>query len=73
MIDEVRGQGLMLGVKLKVPNAEFVNAMYGEGVLTIVAGENVVRLMPPLIIGEAEIDQAMAALDKVAARFAQRA
>ncbi|HXZ68883.1 MAG TPA: aspartate aminotransferase family protein [Alphaproteobacteria bacterium] len=70
VIEEIRGQGLLLGLKLKVPNSDFVNAMYGEGVLTIVAGENVVRIMPPLIIGEAEIDEAMAALSKVAARFA---
>ncbi len=59
----------MLGLKLKVPNGEFVGAMYGQGVLTIVAGENVVRLLPPLIIGEAEIDEAMTALSHVAARF----
>ncbi|MFZ1988850.1 MAG: aspartate aminotransferase family protein [Alphaproteobacteria bacterium] len=70
VIEEIRGQGLLLGLKLKVPNGDFVNAMHGEGVLIIVAGENVVRIMPPLIIGEAEIDEAMAALSKVAARFA---
>jgi len=70
VIDEIRGQGLMLGLKLKVPNSDFVNAMYREGVLTIVAGENVVRLLPPLVIGESEIDVAITALGHVAARFA---
>jgi acetylornithine/N-succinyldiaminopimelate aminotransferase len=72
LIEEIRGQGLMLGLKLKpgVTNGDFVNRMFDEKVLTIQAGENVVRLLPPLIIGEAEIDQAMTALEKVAAGFA---
>jgi acetylornithine/N-succinyldiaminopimelate aminotransferase len=70
VIEEIRGVGLMLGLKLKVPNTDFVKAMYGENVLTIGAGENVVRLLPPLIVGEREIDEAMAALSKTCARFA---
>jgi acetylornithine/N-succinyldiaminopimelate aminotransferase len=59
IIAEVRGEGLLLGVKTNVPNGDFVSATMGEGLLTVAAGENVVRLIPPLIINEKEINEAM--------------
>ena len=59
MIAEVRGEGLLLGVKTVVPNGDFVNAAMGEGLLTVAAGENVVRLLPPLIVTETEINEAI--------------
>jgi acetylornithine/N-succinyldiaminopimelate aminotransferase len=55
MIEEVRGQGLMLGLKTRVAPADFAAALRQEKLLAIPAGDNVVRLLPPLIIDEAEI------------------
>jgi acetylornithine/N-succinyldiaminopimelate aminotransferase len=63
LIEDVRGQGLMLGVKCKVPNQKLLEALRAEKMLTVQAGDNVVRLLPPLIVGEAEIDLAGAKLD----------
>ena len=54
IIEEVRGQGLMLGLKCKVPNQNLLEALRAQKMLTVQAGDNVVRLLPPLIIGEAE-------------------
>ena len=51
------GKGLMLGLKCKVPNQKLVEALRAEKMLTVQAGDNVVRLLPPLIVGEAEIDR----------------
>ena len=58
IIEEVRGQGLMLGLKGKVPNQSLLQALAAERMLTVQAGDNVLRLLPPLIVGEAEIDDA---------------
>jgi acetylornithine/N-succinyldiaminopimelate aminotransferase len=63
IIEEVRGQGLMLGLKCKVPNQKLLDALRAEKMLTVQAGDNVVRLLPPLIVGEAEIDVACTKLD----------
>ena len=63
IIEDVRGQGLMLGLKCKVPNTKLLEALRAEKMLTVQAGDNVVRLLPPLIIGEEEIDLAAAKLD----------
>jgi len=67
---EVRGKGLMIGLKSNLPNGDVVNAFLKEGLLTVVGGDNVVRLLPPLIIGTAEIDAAIAAMDKGCAALA---
>lgn len=64
IIEDVRGSGLLIGIKCKVPNTEFVAAGREAGILTVGAGDNVVRLLPPLNIGEAEIREAYARLDK---------
>jgi acetylornithine/N-succinyldiaminopimelate aminotransferase len=63
IIEEVRGQGLMLGLKCKVPTQKLLEALRAEKMLTVQAGDNVVRLLPPLIVGEAEIDLAGTKLD----------
>jgi acetylornithine/N-succinyldiaminopimelate aminotransferase len=63
IVEEVRGQGLMLGLKCKVPNVKLLEALRAQKLLTVQAGDNVVRLLPPLIVGEAEIDLAGAKLD----------
>jgi acetylornithine/N-succinyldiaminopimelate aminotransferase len=63
---EVRGKGLMLGLRLAEGhvNAEVVSSLIEHGLLTIPAGDNVVRLLPPLIIGRAEIEEAVATLEE---------
>jgi acetylornithine/N-succinyldiaminopimelate aminotransferase len=66
VISEVRGQGLMIGLKLHVPNTDFVKAAHEEGLLVIAAGDNVVRLLPPLIIGPEEVGEAFDRLDRAA-------
>jgi acetylornithine/N-succinyldiaminopimelate aminotransferase len=65
---EARGAGLILGLKCAVPNGEVQNAAFAEGLLTVAAGDNVLRLVPPLIIREAECDEALARLDAAARR-----
>ena len=66
VIEEIRGQGLMLGLKLRTPNTDFVAEARAVGLLVVAAGDNVVRLLPPLIIGDAEVSEALARLDKAA-------
>lgn len=73
IIAEVRGQGLMMGLKCKRPNAELIAALRERGMLTVPAGDNVVRLLPPLIVGEAEIDLASRAIDGACAALKSRA
>ena len=63
VIAEVRGQGLMVGLKCKVENTKLIATLRDRGMLTVQAGDNVVRLLPPLIVGEDEIDLACATID----------
>jgi acetylornithine/N-succinyldiaminopimelate aminotransferase len=63
---EMRGQGLMRGLKLSLPNTEFVAAARARHLLVIPAGDNVIRLLPPLIVGETEVDEAVARLEAAA-------
>jgi len=63
-----RGAGLICGLHCAVPNTEVQNAAMAEGLLTVAAGDNVLRLVPPLIIGRAECDEALALLDRTARR-----
>jgi len=69
VIQEIRGEGLMLGLKLGVPNTDFAAAARDAHLLVIPAGDNIVRLLPPLTIGEAEIDEAVRRLDAAASGF----
>ncbi len=71
VIAELRGQGLLLGIKLKpeVSNGEMQSATVAEGLLTVAAGMNVLRLAPPLIITEAEADEAVDLLDRACRRM----
>jgi acetylornithine/N-succinyldiaminopimelate aminotransferase len=73
IIEDVRGQGLILGLKLKVPNIEFAAEAREQKLLLIPAGDNVVRLLPPLIIGEDEIAEAWRRLDAAALALAAKA
>lgn len=63
----VRGTGLMLGLKCKVPNGEVVQAGFANEVIVVPAADNIVRLLPPLNITDDEIDEALARLDRTAA------
>lgn len=63
VVDEVRGEGLLIGVHCVVPVGEVVAAMRDAGLLGAAAGENVVRLLPPLNVTTAEIDEAIARFD----------
>jgi acetylornithine/N-succinyldiaminopimelate aminotransferase len=64
VIAEVRGEGLLLGLRAVVPNGDLVAACREQGLLTAAAGENVVRLLPPLIVDETEVGEAMTRLDR---------
>ncbi|WP_299739882.1 aspartate aminotransferase family protein [uncultured Roseobacter sp.] len=66
VFETVRGSGLMLGIKCKATNADVVQAGYDQLVLTIPAADNVIRLLPPLTIEDAEIAQAIDRLDAAA-------
>ena len=66
VISEVRGEGLLLGVRTHTPNTELVDALRAEKMLVVGAGDNVVRLLPPLIITEADVAEAVSRLDKAA-------
>jgi acetylornithine/N-succinyldiaminopimelate aminotransferase len=64
VISEVRGEGLLIGVKAVVPSGDLVVALREQKLLTVGAGENVVRFLPPLIVTEAEIEQSVASLER---------
>ena len=66
VFDSVRGTGLMLGLKCKPSNLDVVAAGYAEQLITVPAGDNVIRLLPPLNLSEEEIAEAVARLDRAA-------
>jgi acetylornithine/N-succinyldiaminopimelate aminotransferase len=70
LFEEVRGSGLMLGLKCKRAPADVVAAGYAHEVITVPAADNVVRLLPPLTITEAEIEEALRRLEATAASLA---
>jgi acetylornithine/N-succinyldiaminopimelate aminotransferase len=63
VVTQIRGEGLMLGLKCLVPNGEVIAALAEGHVLAIPAGDNVVRLLPPLIVSDAEIQQGVEMID----------
>jgi acetylornithine/N-succinyldiaminopimelate aminotransferase len=67
IIEGVRGEGLMLGLKCVAPNTAVVNAARDAGLLVVPAGDNVARLLPPLIVSDAEIDEGVRRLDAACA------
>ena len=66
VFDSVRGSGLMLGIKCKLPNTDVVQSGYRQEILTVPAADNVVRLLPPLTIADEEISDAIDRLDAAA-------
>jgi len=64
-IQEVRGRGLMVGVELTVPAESIIKAGYDAGIITVNAGEKVLRLLPPLIIEREHIDELVSKLEGI--------
>jgi acetylornithine/N-succinyldiaminopimelate aminotransferase len=71
VIAEVRGEGLLIGLRAAVPYGELVDALRAEKLLSVGAGENVVRLLPPLIVSEDEIAEATARIDRACSAIAR--
>jgi acetylornithine/N-succinyldiaminopimelate aminotransferase len=69
LIAEVRGEGLLLGLRAVRSSSELVDEFRAEKLLTVAAGDNVVRLLPPLTVAEAEIAEAMARMDRALTRI----
>jgi len=72
VFEDVRGQGLMLGLKMRVPNTEFLAELFKHKMLAVGAGDNVVRLLPPLIVEEDQVREALKLLSDTAAVFEKK-
>lgn len=70
VVKGVRGIGLILGLEMIVPNLEVVDKLRTQGLLTVGAGDNVIRIIPPLIIENAHVDEAMTILRAVCREYA---
>jgi acetylornithine/N-succinyldiaminopimelate aminotransferase len=71
VIAEVRGEGLLIGLRIVPPAGEMVDELRNEEMVAVAAGDNVVRLLPPLIIGEHEIAEAIARIDRACIKLEQ--
>jgi acetylornithine/N-succinyldiaminopimelate aminotransferase len=69
LFESVRGVGLMLGVRMKADSRAFVNYLRTKGLLTVSAGDNVLRVLPPLIIEESHIREFVEGLSAAAAEY----
>jgi len=65
IIGEIRGIGLIKGLRMLVDNVEFIKKLMDHKMLTIKAEENVIRLFPPLIVNNNELDEAIEKIEKV--------
>ena len=72
LIEEVRGEGLLVGLKLNAPPADFAEAALAERLLVIPAGDNVVRILPPLIVSEDELAEGVKRLQAAASAVEER-
>jgi acetylornithine/N-succinyldiaminopimelate aminotransferase len=72
VIEEVRGEGLLIGLKLKVPPANFAEAALDQKLLVIPAGDGVVRVIPPLVVTDEEIAEGLWRLDAACAAVEER-
>lgn len=71
VIAEVRGEGLLIGLRAVNPSGELVDELRAEKMITVGAGENVVRLLPPLILSETEMLDAVKRIERACARIAE--
>jgi acetylornithine/N-succinyldiaminopimelate aminotransferase len=69
VVSEVRGRGLLTGLKCVVPNTVFVQALRDEHLLSVAAGDNAVRLLPPLIVTEEELREGLARIEAACERL----
>ena len=69
VVEDVRGEGLMLGIKPKLPNTKFIATGISKGLVTIAAGDNVVRVLPPLIVEREQVREGIDILDEVCAEL----
>ena len=69
VFEELRGSGLMLGLKTKIENTSFTNEAYKQNLLLAPASDNVVRILPPLNITKKEVDYVVELLSKTAQRL----
>jgi acetylornithine/N-succinyldiaminopimelate aminotransferase len=69
LFERVRGLGLMLGIKMKADSREFVAYLRSKGLLTVAAGDNVVRVLPPLVIEEEHIREFVERLSEAASEY----
>lgn len=65
LVREIRGLGLMVGIEIKQKVTPYLQALMEQGLLALPAGLNVIRLLPPLVISDAQIDQVINTLDEV--------
>jgi acetylornithine/N-succinyldiaminopimelate aminotransferase len=72
LVEDVRGEGLLTGLKVKVPMADVIKAAIAEKLLVAGASGNVVRLLPPLIVADEEITEAVDRLSRALDRLATR-
>jgi acetylornithine/N-succinyldiaminopimelate aminotransferase len=71
VIAEVRGEGLLVGLRAVVPSGELVDELRAEKMITVAAGDNVVRLLPPLIVSDEEIAEAVRRIERACTRIAK--
>ncbi|MGH6828371.1 MAG: aspartate aminotransferase family protein [Rhizomicrobium sp.] len=69
IFEGLRGQGLMLGIRMKVPNTDFIAAAREMGLVVLPAGDNVVRLLPPLTLSQEEAREGVALMGRAAAKL----
>jgi acetylornithine/N-succinyldiaminopimelate aminotransferase len=72
IIAGIRGEGLMLGLVCKIPNTDLSAALFAEKLLTVTAGDNAIRLLPPLIVTDKEVKEACEKIDTACARLNAR-
>jgi len=72
VVAEVRGEGLLVGLRAVVPNGDLVDELRAEKLITVAAGDNVVRLVPPLIVSDSEIAEAARRLERACIRLSER-
>jgi len=69
VFEGVRGQGLMVGLKMKLPSSDFIAMARTNGLIVLPAGDNVVRMLPPLTLSEAEAREGIEVLNKTASQM----
>jgi acetylornithine/N-succinyldiaminopimelate aminotransferase len=72
VIAEIRGEGLLIGLRAVAPSSELVDEFRAQKLITVAAGDNVVRLLPPLIITEAEVADAARRIESACDRLARK-